>query len=80
VTLKIRLRPFRTHTRSRTIGEPTRDAARVRSVARQLLADFELDAPVRLLGVGVAGLVSNPEDSASEPRAGSAPQALTLDV
>ena len=80
VTLKIRLRPFRTHTRSRTIEEPTRDPERVRSVARQLLAEFELDAPVRLLGVGVAGLVSNPEDSASEPQAASAPQALTLDV
>ena len=74
MTLKIRLRPFRTHTRSRTIGEPTRDPERVRSVARQLLADFELDAPVRLLGVGVAGLVTNAEDSASEPQAGSAPQ------
>ena len=31
VTLKIRLRPFRTHTRSRTIDEPTRDPERVRS-------------------------------------------------
>ena len=80
VTLKIRLRPFRTHTRSRTIDEPTRDPERVRSVARQLLADFELDAPVRLLGVGVAGLVTNAENTASEPEAGSAPQALTLDV
>ncbi len=80
VTLKIRLRPFRTHTRSRTIEEPTRDPERVRSVARRLLAEFELDAPVRLLGVGVAGLVTNPQDSASEPEAAPAPQALTLDV
>ena len=74
VTLKIRLRPFRTHTRSRTIEEPTRDPERVRSVARQLLADFELDAPVRLLGVGVAGLVRKAEDAASKPEAASAPQ------
>ena len=50
VTLKIRLRPFRTHTRSRTVEAPIRDPERVRSVARQLLAEFELDAPVRLLG------------------------------
>ena len=68
VTLKIRLRPFRTHTRSRTIEEPTRDPERVRSVARQLLAEFELDAPVRLLGVGVAGLVSNPQDRPASRR------------
>ena len=73
VTLKIRLRPFRTHTRSRTIEEPTRDPERVRSVARRLLAEFELDAPVRLLGVGVAGLVSNPQDSAGEPPVASRP-------
>jgi nucleotidyltransferase/DNA polymerase involved in DNA repair len=57
VTLKIRLRPFRTHTRSRTIGEPTRDPEVVGAVCRELLAAFELDAPVRLLGVGIAGLV-----------------------
>jgi nucleotidyltransferase/DNA polymerase involved in DNA repair len=56
VTLKIRLRPFRTHTRSRTLEEPTSDPERVRAVARELLAAFELDAPVRLLGVGISGL------------------------
>ena len=66
VTLKIRLRPFRTHTRSRTIEEPTRDPERVRAVARQLLDDFELDAPVRLLGVGVV------EPRTSRQRAGRA--------
>jgi DNA polymerase-4 len=62
VTLKIRLRPFRTHTRSRTVETPTREADRVRSVARELLAEFHLDAPVRLLGVGVGGLVAVAED------------------
>ena len=56
VTLKIRLRPFRTFTRSRTLAEPTADAEVVRSVALELLDAFERDAPVRLLGVGVAGL------------------------
>lgn len=56
VTLKIRLRPFRTHTRSRTIEAPTRDPDRVRAVALELLAAFELDSPVRLLGVGISGL------------------------
>jgi DNA polymerase-4 len=59
VTMKIRLRPFRTHTRSRTLASPTRDADAVAGVARQLLAEFELDAPVRLIGAGVAGLVAD---------------------
>ena len=56
VTLKIRLRPFRTYTRSRTLEDPTADAETVRSVALELLHAFERDAPVRLVGVGVAGL------------------------
>jgi DNA polymerase-4 len=57
VTLKIRLRPFRTYTRSRTIDDPTRDGPTVSRVARELLDAFERDGPVRLLGVGVASLV-----------------------
>jgi DNA polymerase IV len=56
VTLKIRLRPFRTYTRSRTIEAHTRDLNVITTVARDLLATFERDAPVRLLGVGVASL------------------------
>jgi DNA polymerase-4 len=59
VTLKIRLRPFRTYTRSHTLNAPTRDPAVLRSVARELLGRLEIDAPVRLLGVGVAALVSD---------------------
>jgi DNA polymerase-4 len=79
VTLKIRLRPFRTHTRSRTIEQPTRDPAQVRSVARQLLAEFDLDAPVRLLGVGVAGLVAGATADANTP-AHRLQQSLTLNL
>jgi DNA polymerase-4 len=56
VTLKIRLRPFRTYTRSRTLEAPTRDVEVVGPVARELLGRVELDAPVRLLGVGLSGL------------------------
>ena len=79
VTLKIRLRPFRTHTRSRTLSEPTRDLDEVRAVARKLLEDFELDAPVRLLGVGVAGLVPVDRDAtrSAEPAA-AVQEALNL--
>ena len=68
VTLKIRLRPFRTHTRSRTVEAPIRDPERVRSVARELLAEFELDAPVRLLGIGVGGLVAVAEEQPRTPQ------------
>jgi DNA polymerase IV len=56
LTLKIRLRPFRTYTRSKTLDAPTHDAGLVSEIARELLGRVELDAPVRLLGVGLSGL------------------------
>ncbi len=82
MTLKIRLRPFRTHTRSRTVEAPIRDLERVRSVARELLAEFDLDAPVRLLGIGVGGLVAVSEEQArpADVADASAQEALTLDL
>ncbi len=68
VTMKIRLRPFRTFTRSRTLPSPTRDPAVVKAVARELLERFDPQDPVRLIGVGVAGLA--PADSGEgEPAA-----------
>jgi len=81
VTMKIRLRPFRTHTRSRTLPAPTADAATIRDVARGLLEDFELDAPVRLLGVGMSGL-SRTGDANESGRAARAaePEPLVLDL
>jgi DNA polymerase-4 len=60
VTLKVRLRPFRTHTRSRTIDSPTRDPGAVGAIARQLLDSLEIASPVRLIGVGLASL--RPDD------------------
>ena len=83
VTLKIRLAPFRTHTRSRTLPTPVRDVDTVRTVARELLADFPLDAPVRLIGVGVAGLTAaggELERRPSRPDAPPAAEPLLLDV
>ncbi len=56
ITLKIRLRPFKTYTRSRTIEAPTRDPETVVAVASELLERFDPSDPVRLIGVGVAGL------------------------
>jgi DNA polymerase-4 len=64
VTMKIRLRPFRTYTRSRSIDLHTRDRATIGRIARELLAAFERDAPVRLLGFGVASLVRDEGDVA----------------
>ena len=83
VTLKIRLRPFRTHTRSRTLPDPTADAGVIRAVAGDLLERFELDAPVRLLGVGVAGLSEGAPRPAGASREGephAVGEPLVLDV
>lgn len=65
VTLKIRLAPFRTFTRSRTLDEPTAEPEIVSSAALELFGAFERDAPVRLLGVGVSNL-EHPEGTGSE--------------
>jgi DNA polymerase-4 len=59
VTMKIRLAPFRTFTRSRTLPEPTHDGEEVAAAALGLFAAFERDAAVRLIGVGVSNLVRN---------------------
>ena len=56
VTLKIRLAPFRTFTRSRTLPEPTAEPEAVAAAALGLFEAFERDAPVRLLGVGMSNL------------------------
>ena len=65
VTLKIRLRPFKTYTRSRTLSSPTRDPDMVVRTALELLERFDPQAPVRLVGVGVAGLAR--ADQRSQP-------------
>ena len=80
VTLKIRLRPFRTHTRSRTLPEPTRRPEVVLGVARELLTRFDPTDPVRLLGVGVSGLDSGDrlDTPALEPLDEAGPVQLAL--
>ena len=59
VTLKIRLRPFKTYTRSRTLPAHTTEPDTVADTALELLERFDPQEPVRLVGVGVAGLVSD---------------------
>jgi DNA polymerase-4 len=80
VTMKIRLRPFRTHTRSRTLPAPTSDAATIRDVARELLDGFELDAPVRLLGVGMSGLARPAAATDGRATGASEPEPLALEI
>ena len=71
VTLKIRVSPWRTYTRSRTLPSPTHDTKTVIGVARELLTRFDPSDPVRLLGVGVAGLAST--DAADAPATSGGP-------
>ncbi len=81
VTMKIRLAPFRTFTRSRTLPEPTADGETVAAAALELFAAFERDAPVRLLGVGVSNLhrENEPGPAPSRPEAeGTGPVQLAL--
>jgi DNA polymerase-4 len=85
VTLKIRLAPFRTYTRSRTLDEATNDRRIVGSVAGELLDRFEPDAAVRLLGVGMANLTADvaEQDEELAPEQASVPpgdEPLTLDI
>ncbi len=56
IAIKVRLRDFTTVTRARTLPEPTCDARVVRTIALALLEQYAPPAPVRLLGVRVAGL------------------------
>ncbi len=65
VTLKIRLTPFRTFTRSRSLPEPTAEPDLIAATARELFEEFDRDASVRLLGVGVSNL-RHPAASALE--------------
>lgn len=83
VTLKIRLRPFRTITRSRTVDVPTREPEVVRTIARALLGSVEIASPVRLIGVGLLSLNRDPTEPGEEdapPGHDSEASPLTLDV
>jgi DNA polymerase-4 len=84
VTLKIRLRPFKTYTRSRTLDSHTCDAEVVVDTARELLERFDPQAPVRLVGVGLANLIAEPGDAsaarAASSEGGDAAAELMLDM
>ena len=80
VTLKIRLAPFRTFTRSRTLAEPTNERELVGATAHELLDRFERDAAVRLLGVGVANLVGRDANGAPAVPEGQADASDSLQL
>jgi DNA polymerase-4 len=65
IQLKLRVAPFETRTRQRTLAEPTDDDLTVFRVARSLLRDALREdreagrvSPVRLVGVSTSGLVA----------------------
>ena len=61
VTLKIRWSNFKTITRSRTLDAAVDTAPEIYAVARALYARLDPDRPrIRLIGVGVSGLVAGP--------------------
>jgi DNA polymerase-4 len=66
ITLKIRLVPFSTYTRSRTIETPTDDSKAIGEIVIGLLERVDVNRPVRLLGVRAAKLstAARPPDDA----------------
>ena len=67
IGIKVRLDDFSTHTRSRTLPEPVNELQRIGAVARDLLRDFGVPRPMRLLGVRVAGLEEASVDQLALP-------------
>lgn len=60
VQLKVRFGDFSTVTRRRTADQPFTSSTTVLSLARELFGEIELTSGVRLIGVGVANLMSDP--------------------
>ncbi len=57
VVLKLKHDDFRQATRSRTLASPTQSATTIHQAAVALLDQYRLTRPVRLVGIGGAGLV-----------------------
>ena len=53
VVVKVRFAPFVTNTHGAPLREPTMDPAAIEAAAAAALERFELDRPVRLVGVKV---------------------------
>jgi DNA polymerase-4 len=70
IGIKVRLDDFTTHTRARTLAQPTNAEQTVSRVAVELLREYSPPRPVRLLGVRVAGLHGVGVDATPEAQAG----------
>ncbi len=70
VGIKVRLDDFSTVTRARTLERPTNAFATVHGVALDLLRALDLQRPVRLLGVRVAGMDERRDAHGSAPPPG----------
>ena len=64
VSVKVRTASFFTRTKIRKLPAPSTDADEIAATARAVLAQFDLDRPVRLLGVR---LVLEPPDATASP-------------
>lgn len=71
VSVKVRTATFFTRTKISKLTEPTSDPAEVARMALVVLARFELDRPIRLLGVRV--VLELPEAAPSAPKAAPGP-------
>lgn len=60
VTIKVRFGSFRTITRRLTLDEATDNGVELARTAKELLAAIDVDAGVRLLGVGATNLTERP--------------------
>jgi len=74
LSIKVRLDDWTTVTRARTLKHATNESAVVREVALELLRGYAPARPVRLLGVGVAGL----DRDDAPPAVGTSQLALPL--
>jgi DNA polymerase-4 len=77
IGIKVRFADFRTITRARTIDEAVNDRSTVLGLAGGLLRELRLRAPVRLLGVRVAGL---DEARAKAPAEACSPDQLQISL
>lgn len=63
VTVKVRFGDFETHTRAKTLKNPTNSLEDIRAAAFDCLKRFELKKKVRLIGVKVGGLKKDGKES-----------------
>jgi DNA polymerase-4 len=56
VTIKLKTKDFDSHTRSRTVNISVQEAEDIFQIAKELLNEYDLSIPVRLVGIAVSNL------------------------